>query len=61
MGHTYGGSFDNSDTDIGLNIGGGATYNFTGSLSGFGEIKYVVSNYDQFVFTFGVLYHLKKK
>ena len=60
-GDTYGGIFDNSDTDIGLNIGGGATYNFTGSLSGFGEIKYVISNYDQAVFTFGVLYHLKKK
>ena len=63
-GDTYGGyyhDFDNSDTDIGLNIGGGALYNFTGSLSGFGELKYVVSNYDQFVFTFGVLYHLKKK
>ncbi|MCD4745323.1 MAG: porin family protein [Bacteroidales bacterium] len=58
MGYAYGGDFESSETEVGFNIGGGATYSFTGALIGFGEIKYVVSNYDQAVFTFGVLYHL---
>ena len=47
-----------SETKIGFNIGAGAAYNFTDALSGFGEIKYVISDFDQAVFTFGVLYHL---
>ncbi|MBC8486171.1 MAG: outer membrane beta-barrel protein [Bacteroidetes bacterium] len=49
---------DTNTAKIGFNIGGGAAYNFTDALSGFGEIKYVISDYDQAVFTFGVLYHL---
>jgi len=60
--YPYSGHYEdsNSETKIGLNIGGGAAYNFIESLSGFGEIKYVIidSDYDQAVFTFGVLYHL---
>lgn len=61
-GYPYGGYYEDSNTEtkIGFNIGGGAAYNFTEALSGFGEIKYILidSNYDQAVFTFGVLYHL---
>jgi opacity protein-like surface antigen len=54
----------NSDTtsdtrtvyEPGLNIGVGADYKLSGSLKGFGEVKYVVSDYDQFNFTLGLLY-----
>lgn len=47
-----------SDTDIGLNIGGGGQYNINEKIGAFGEIKYVISNYDQLVFTFGIIYGL---
>jgi long-subunit fatty acid transport protein len=56
----------NSDSDTksdtktvyepGLNIGVGGGYKLSESLKGFGEIKYVVSDYDQFNFTLGLLY-----
>ena len=49
-------SFSNSD--IGINLGFGSEYNFDRRLSGFGEIKYVISDADQLVITFGVLYSL---
>jgi len=47
-----------SDVNIGLNLGGGGQYNLNEQLGLFGEVKYVISNYDQLVFTFGVIYGL---
>lgn len=48
---TAGGSV--SDSAIGLNVGVGAEYDFGGVL-GFGDLKYVVSDYDQPVFSIGL-------
>ena len=45
-----------SDTGVGLNIGGGATYNITETLTGFAELKYTIGNYNQLVIGVGVLY-----
>lgn len=44
-----------SDTEIGMNLGGGLKYQFTNTITGFGEIKYVIGNADQFVVTAGVM------
>ena len=49
-------SFSNSD--VGINLGFGSEYNIDRKFSGFGEIKYVISDADQLVITFGVLYSL---
>jgi len=38
---------DRSDTDLGLNLGVGASFSQVGSVIPFAEIKYVLSNYDQ--------------
>lgn len=48
---------DNRDTStrIGLNLGGGAEYRFTEKIAGFIELKYVVSDADQTVASYGVL------
>ena len=45
-----------SDTEAGLNIGVGATYKINEQLKGFAETKYIISDFDQAVITFGVLY-----
>jgi len=45
-----------SDTEVGLNIGAGATYEITNKLAGLFEIKYTIGNYDQAVIGIGVLY-----
>ena len=47
-----------SNSNIGINLGFGSEYNFDPRISGFGEIKYVISDADQLVITFGVLYKL---
>lgn len=47
-----------SNTEIGVNVGGGVNYNFTEKLTGVFETKYVVGNYDQAVFSAGVLFNL---
>lgn len=49
-----------SNSDIGINLGFGTEYNFDPKLSGFGEIKYVISDADQAVITLGVLYQITK-
>lgn len=54
-----GSSDSDSDTEFGLNIGAGGVYAFSEKLKGFAEIKYVISDYDQAVFTFGVLFPLQ--
>ena len=45
-----------SDTEVGLNLGIGATYKITEQLVGFAETKYTVGNVDQAVIVIGVLY-----
>ena len=47
-----------SNSDVGINLGFGSEYNFDRRLSGFGEIKYVISDADQAVITLGVLYQI---
>lgn len=45
-----------SDTEVGFNIGAGATYEITEKIAGLFETKYTIGNYDQAVITLGVLY-----
>lgn len=47
------GNGSHSEGEIGLNLGVGGEYDF-GPLLGFGELKYVVSEFDQAVFSIGV-------
>lgn len=49
-----------SNFDVGINLGFGSEYRFDPSFSGFGEIKYVISDADQAVITLGVLYQITK-
>ncbi len=44
-----------SDTEFGLNLGGGGQYDINEKIALFGELKYVISSYDQLVFTFGIV------
>ena len=48
-----GGGASFSDSAIGLNVGIGAEYDFGGVL-GFSDLKYVISDYDQPVFSIGL-------
>ena len=45
-------------TKPGLNVGAGVNYKFSSNLSAFSEVKYVLSNFDQAAFNFGVLFEL---
>lgn len=47
-----------SATSFGVNIGAGAQYQFTDSLSVYFEPKFIASNYSQIVVNVGVLFHL---
>lgn len=47
-----------SNADVGINLGFGSEFYFDRRFSGFGEIKYVISDADQLVIVFGVLYQL---
>ena len=49
-----------SNFDVGINVGFGSEYRFDPSFSGFGEIKYVISDADQAVISIGVLYQITK-
>lgn len=46
------------DTKLGLNVGAGANYGFSSNLSAFCEVKYILSNFNQSVLNFGVLFEL---
>ena len=46
-----------SSTKVGLNLGGGARYAIAPNISLLGEIKYIVSSFDQLVITVAGLYH----
>ncbi|MEM7548552.1 MAG: outer membrane beta-barrel protein [Bacteroidota bacterium] len=45
-----------SDTNVGLNLGGGYLYEFDGPISAFGDVKYVISDFDQLVIRLGAKY-----
>ena len=47
---------DNSDTELGLNIGGGAQYGVFSNLDLIGELKYVTGDADQLVISAGVVF-----
>ena len=49
---------DDTGTKPGLNAGAGVNYKFSSNLSAFSEVKYVLSNFDQAAFNFGVLFEL---
>lgn len=51
-------SFDNSETFIGLNIGIGGSYPITNNLDVFSELKYIINDLDQIVFSAGIVYSL---
>ena len=48
----------NSETKVGLNLGGGGQFEFSELLTGFAEIKYVINDFDQLVIGAGVLVNL---
>lgn len=54
------GSFNTSasDSEFGLNIGAGGELMFNDQLTGFADIKYVISNFDQLVIVAGVLFNV---
>ena len=43
-----------SDTDFGLNVGAGYNLGLEGPIIPFGEVKYVISNFDQLVLSAGI-------
>lgn len=49
---------DRTFTELGLNVGAGGTLNFTNSLCGFAEVKYVIGGYDQLIANIGILFGL---
>lgn len=50
------GSVSETTTDFGLNVGAGARYGLTESISAIGEVKYVIGSADQLVFLIGVVF-----
>ncbi|MEM1135873.1 MAG: hypothetical protein AAGI07_08525 [Bacteroidota bacterium] len=48
----------NSDSELGINLGGGVNHFFDGNLGVLGELKFVLGDADQVVLNFGVLYRL---
>lgn len=52
---SFGGESE-TEADFGVNLGAGASYNFTDNLKAFLEAKYTIEAFDQFVPTLGVNY-----
>ena len=48
-------SSDESESEIGLNLGAGASTDINETLKGFAELKYTVSDFDQLVIAIGIL------
>jgi outer membrane protein X len=51
---------DDSETEIGLNIGGGINFKVTDKIIPFGELKYAISDFDQVAIFFGVKFQLSE-
>lgn len=49
---------DDSDSELGVNLGGGVNYFFTRKLGFMGEMKFVLGDADQFVINLGMLFRL---
>lgn len=45
------------DQDYGLNLGAGGMYRFSDRISAFGEGKYCLAGFDQFLISAGVMFH----
>ncbi len=45
-------------TEVGLNLGAGAEIMIQDNMAVFGEVKYILSDFDQLVLAIGVLYYL---
>lgn len=52
----FGGSSKATDSEIGINLGGGASKAFSEKLKGFGELKYTLGGFDQAEIALGVLF-----
>ncbi|MEQ8475038.1 hypothetical protein [Fulvivirga sp.] len=48
----------NTDTELGVNLGAGANFELNKSVTPFAQLKFVVGNADQAVFSFGVRFDL---
>lgn len=44
----------NSNSELGLNLGGGANFDINSSITPFGQLKFVLNDFDQAVFSFGI-------
>ena len=53
----FGGSFGATESKVGLNLGGGIRYAIAAPIWLFGEVKYVISDFDQLVISAGGLYN----
>ena len=53
-----GGESEVDGSEVGLNLGGGAIYELQENISLFSELKFVVGDFDQVVFSAGVLFDL---
>jgi len=51
-------SLDNNETFIGLNLGIGGGYSIADNLDLISELKYIISDLDQIVFSAGIIYSL---
>lgn len=49
---------DDIGTKPGLNVGGGINFGFSSSMSAYGEVKYILSNYDVAAINLGILFTL---
>jgi outer membrane immunogenic protein len=56
----FGADFDDSQTEIGLNLGGGINFKVTDKIIPFGELKYAISDFDQVAIFFGVKFQLSE-
>ncbi len=50
---------DRSDSELGVNIGIGANFDINSSVEPFTEFRYVIGDFDQAVFAFGLKFPLK--
>lgn len=56
----FGEDYDDSSSELGLNVGIGAKYDFAGGpLGAYTELKYIAGDADQGVFTIGLTYRIK--
>ena len=50
---------DDSDTELGLNLGGGINFEIGKSFVPFSELRFTIGDYDQFVISAGLKFNLK--